>query len=67
MESMVFTRLIEMKLLLYMVLHLYPMKREHCKNLDLATQVRDPAIHYQHSEINYNYCMSNIVAGRSNR
>lgn len=29
----------------------------------LATQARDPAIHYQHSEIGYNYRMSNIVAG----
>jgi len=29
----------------------------------LATQARDPAIHYQHSEVGYNYRMSNIVAG----
>lgn len=29
----------------------------------LSTQARDPAIHYQHSEIGYNYRMSNIVAG----
>lgn len=29
----------------------------------LATQARDPAVHYQHSEIGYNYRMSNIVAG----
>ena len=28
-----------------------------------ATQSRDPAPHYQHSEIVYNYRMSNIVAG----
>jgi len=28
-----------------------------------ATQSRDPAPHYQHSEIGYNYRMSNIVAG----
>lgn len=28
-----------------------------------ATQARDPARHYQHSEIGYNYRMSNIVAG----
>mgnify|MGYP000875660655 CR=1 FL=1 len=28
-----------------------------------ATQSRDPAKHYQHSEIGYNYRMSNIVAG----
>jgi dTDP-4-amino-4,6-dideoxygalactose transaminase len=33
----------------------------------LATQARDPAPHYQHSEIGYNYRMSNILAalGRS--
>lgn len=29
----------------------------------LATQARDPARHYQHSKIGYNYRMSNIVAG----
>lgn len=29
----------------------------------LATQARDPAVYYQHSEIGYNYRMSNIVAG----
>ncbi|AND41928.1 DegT/DnrJ/EryC1/StrS family aminotransferase [Cytobacillus oceanisediminis] len=29
----------------------------------LATQSRDPAPHYQHSEIGYNYRMSNILAG----
>lgn len=29
----------------------------------LATQARDTAPHYQHSEIGYNYRMSNIVAG----
>jgi dTDP-4-amino-4,6-dideoxygalactose transaminase len=28
-----------------------------------ATQSRDPARHYQHSELGYNYRMSNIVAG----
>lgn len=28
-----------------------------------ATQSRDPAPHYQHSEIGYNYRMSNVVAG----
>jgi dTDP-4-amino-4,6-dideoxygalactose transaminase len=28
-----------------------------------ATQSRDPARHYQHSEIGYNYRMSNVVAG----
>ncbi len=39
-----------------------------CKNqIDrarfLATQARDEAPHYQHSQIGYNYRMSNIVAG----
>lgn len=29
----------------------------------LSTQARDPARHYQHSQIGYNYRMSNIVAG----
>jgi dTDP-4-amino-4,6-dideoxygalactose transaminase len=28
-----------------------------------ATQSRDPAIHYQHSELGYNYRMSNVSAG----
>lgn len=28
-----------------------------------ATQSRDPAPHYQHSELGYNYRMSNVVAG----
>ena len=28
-----------------------------------ATQARDPAPHYQHSEMGYNYRMSNILAG----
>ena len=41
-----------------------------CKNeqdkqraIYLATQARDSAAHYQHSEIGYNYRMSNILAG----
>ena len=41
-----------------------------CKNKDvkdkavfLSTQARDEAPHYQHSEIGYNYRMSNICAG----
>ena len=41
-----------------------------CKNEEdkqraiyLATQARDTAAHYQHSEIGYNYRMSNILAG----
>ncbi|MBS4209155.1 aminotransferase class I/II-fold pyridoxal phosphate-dependent enzyme [Bacillus sp. FJAT-50079] len=29
----------------------------------LATQARDPAPHYQHSEMGFNYRMSNILAG----
>lgn len=29
----------------------------------LSTQARDPARHYQHSKIGYNYRMSNVVAG----
>jgi pyridoxal phosphate-dependent aminotransferase EpsN len=29
----------------------------------LATQARDPAPHYQHSEVGYNYRLSNILAG----
>ncbi|PCJ67885.1 MAG: pyridoxal phosphate-dependent aminotransferase [Bacteroidetes bacterium] len=33
------------------------------KSRFLATQARDAAPHYQHSQIGYNYRMSNIVAG----
>jgi pyridoxal phosphate-dependent aminotransferase EpsN len=29
----------------------------------LATQARDPAPHYQHSQMGYNYRMSNVLAG----
>jgi pyridoxal phosphate-dependent aminotransferase EpsN len=29
----------------------------------LATQARDPASHYQHSQIGYNYRLSNVLAG----
>ncbi|MFC5406788.1 DegT/DnrJ/EryC1/StrS family aminotransferase [Cohnella soli] len=29
----------------------------------LATQARDPALHYQHSAMGYNYRMSNLLAG----
>jgi len=29
----------------------------------LATQARDPAVHYLHTEIGYNYRLSNILAG----
>ncbi len=38
--------------------------QEYCKKATfLATQARDKAPHYQHSQIGYNYRMSNIVAG----
>ncbi len=33
------------------------------KTIFLSTQARDTAPHYQHTEIGYNYRMSNIVAG----
>ena len=33
------------------------------KALFLATQSREPAKHYEHKEIGYNYRMSNVVAG----
>ena len=33
------------------------------KSIFLATQARDNAPHYQHSEVGYNYRMSNICAG----
>lgn len=33
------------------------------KSIFLATQARDNAPHYQHSQIGYNYRMSNIIAG----
>ncbi len=33
------------------------------KSIFLSTQARDDAPHYQHSQIGYNYRMSNIVAG----
>ncbi len=38
-------------------------KEQKDKALFLATQARDNAPHYQHSEIGYNYRMSNICAG----
>ena len=34
---------------------------EHARKL--STQARDPAPHYEHSEIGYNYRMSNLLAG----
>jgi dTDP-4-amino-4,6-dideoxygalactose transaminase len=38
-------------------------KEDKDKTVFLATQARDNAPHYQHSEIGYNYRMSNICAG----
>lgn len=38
-------------------------KEEKDKAVFLSTQARDDAPHYQHSEIGYNYRMSNISAG----
>lgn len=39
-------------------------KEEYVKNARyLSTQARDDAPHYQHSQIGYNYRMSNVVAG----
>ena len=40
-----------------------PTKELKEKAIFFATQSRDPAPHYQHSEIGYNYRMSNICAG----
>src|SRR5699024_10219700 len=33
------------------------------KALKKATQARDQAVHYQHSEVGYNYRLSNVSAG----
>ena len=38
-------------------------KERKQKAIFLATQARDVAAHYQHSEIGYNYRMSNVLAG----
>ena len=38
-------------------------ERDKQRVIFLATQARDAAAHYQHSEIGYNYRMSNILAG----
>ncbi len=40
-------------------------KTQESKNkaVYLSTQARDNALHYQHSEIGYNYRMSNVLAG----
>jgi sugar O-acyltransferase (sialic acid O-acetyltransferase NeuD family) len=38
-------------------------RRDFCRQARfLATQARDPAPHYQHSQIGYNYRMSNLLA-----
>ena len=37
--------------------------KEKEKTVFLATQARDNAPHYQHSELGFNYRMSNVVAG----
>ena len=39
-------------------------KKEYAERIKfLSTQARDKAIHYEHSEIGYNYRMSNVCAG----
>jgi len=38
-------------------------KEDKQKAIFLATQARDDAPHYQHSQIGYNYRMSNVLAG----
>lgn len=38
-----------------------PVMAQHARKL--ATQAREPAPHYEHSEIGYNYRMSNVLAG----
>ncbi|RKN76956.1 DegT/DnrJ/EryC1/StrS family aminotransferase [Ulvibacterium marinum] len=38
-------------------------KKFRDKAIFLATQARDNAVHYQHSEIGHNYRMSNVLAG----
>lgn len=38
-------------------------KKDKEKSIFLATQARDNAAHYEHTEIGFNYRMSNIVAG----
>ncbi|RRQ45363.1 DegT/DnrJ/EryC1/StrS family aminotransferase [Chryseobacterium sp. SC28] len=38
-------------------------KEQKNKTIFLSTQARDPAPHYQHSEVGYNYRLSNICAG----
>ncbi len=38
-------------------------KSQKTKTIFLSTQARDQALHYQHSEVGYNYRLSNICAG----
>jgi dTDP-4-amino-4,6-dideoxygalactose transaminase len=38
-------------------------EEEKVKTIFLSTQARDPAPYYQHSEVGYNYRLSNICAG----
>ena len=38
-------------------------REDKLKSIFLATQAKDEAPHYQHSEIGYNYRMSNVLAG----
>lgn len=40
-----------------------PTREEKAHTLFFATQARDPAPHYQHSHIGYNYRLSNVCAG----
>lgn len=42
---------------------LLPTEAMREKALFWATQAKDPASHYQHSEIGYNYRLSNVLAG----
>lgn len=37
--------------------------RAVARAVKLATQARDPAPHYEHSEVGYNYRLSNVLAG----
>ena len=38
-------------------------EEQKSKAIFYATQAKDKAVHYQHSEIGYNYRMSNVLAG----
>ena len=39
------------------------MIKSNCTRIVLSTQARDKALHYQHSELGFNYRLSNISAG----